>query len=45
MPADGTANNLMNTIVYCPAVRETINAVLSGSYIQQSSSVSPATTA
>ena len=43
MAADGNANNLVNTIVYHPVSREIINAILSGSNTQSSSSVSPAT--
>ena len=43
MDADGNVNNLVNTIVHHPAFRETINAILSGSNTQPSSSVSPAT--
>ena len=42
MAADGNVNNLVNTIVYHPAFRETINAILTGSNTHPSSSVSPA---
>ena len=43
MAADGNVSNLVNTIVHYPALKETLNAILSGSYAQASSSVSPAT--
>ena len=42
MAADGNVNNLANTVVHHPAFRETINAILTGSNTQPSSSVSPA---
>ena len=42
MAADGNVNNLVNTIVYHPAFRETINVILTGSNTQTSCSVSPA---
>ena len=43
MAADGNVNNLVNTIVHHPAFRETVNAILSGSNTQPSSSVRLAT--
>ena len=43
MAADGNVSNLVNTIVHYPAFKETLNAILSGSYAQAGSSVSPAT--
>ena len=43
MASDGNVNNLVNTIVHHPGFRETINAILSGSSTQPSSSLSSAT--
>ena len=43
MDADGNVNNLVNTIVHHPVFKETINAILSVSNTQPSTSVSPAT--
>ena len=43
MAINGNVNNIVNTIVHHTASRETINAILSCSNTQLSSSVSPAT--
>ena len=43
MVADENVNNLLDTIIHHPALRETINAILSGSKTQLRRSASPAT--
>ena len=43
MTINGNVNDIVNTIVHHTAFRETINAILSCSNTQTSSSVSPAT--